>query len=919
MIELNQINTGYEVMFDYKPWLVDGMRLIPDARWNHQRKNWFIPNSSKDVLFEWLKKNGFKDTAPKPEVFGTIEPLPELEIEIPLKRTPYDYQKRGVAYAFKHKRVIVGDDMGLGKEQPLTSLIATPNGFIKMGETKVGMDILGADGKTHKILGVYPQGEKEVFKITFNDETTCECGKEHLWQVRDSNRRMRGKGWTVKTTQEILNLGVHYKPNAKRIEAGHKERLKWQIPFPEPFDFEDKEFLIHPYILGVLIGDGSMCGNTVCISVPDMDIENRDRVLSFLPDNMKLRETRYPSCPQYYIVQKKNTTNKNPFKEELKNLGLNVKSLQKFIPTSYMFGSKQQRLDLLRGLMDTDGSSNKNRINFHTCSESLAKDVSDLVFSLGGQAIIRTYDRTNENKSVEYQVNVRLFICPFYLKRKAAHWWISKRNYPTKYIKSIQPFGYAESQCIKVSAPDSLYLTDHFIVTHNTFQAVTTAAGSQSKCILVICPATLKENWVNEFKMNADWTAMEITDRIKNTWVQYYNVGLCKVFVVNYESLKKYFVSSIDKEDGRPLRLNHIHFKETIKMFDMVILDESHRLKNHKTLASKLCAGISKGKEYILALTGTPVQNKPADLWPQLTIIQQIDKFGGYRGFIDRYCDGKNNASNLKELNYLLNKHCFYRRLKRDVLKDLPPIRRSIYKVSINNREEYNKAENDFVTLLKENLKKTQGEIDSALRGQSMVMIGILKKLSAKGKLERTLEYIQEIIDSEEKIVVFCWHTEIVQEIKRHIPNAVTVVGSDSQEKRNAAVHDFQKCKVCNVRLENHKNVDHEHVPSDTNVIICNIKSGGVGITLTASSRVIHHELPWTAADCDQDESRCDRISQRNCVESGFFLGANTIDEYIYSIIESKRNIANQVTGVFEDVETNMVDEFIHSFMKDKM
>ncbi len=568
MLELTQISTGYEVSFVYKPWLVDAIKMIPGAKWNPSRKNWFVPKESSNALLNWSKQIGGKVAAPTKNIeIGEIEPLPELDIEIPLKRSLYHYQAQGVAYALKHKKVIVGDEPGLGK----------------------------------------------------------------------------------------------------------------------------------------------------------------------------------------------------------------------------------------------------------------------------------------------------------------------------------------------------------------TFQSIATLVAANVKCVLVICPATLKENWVNEWKMNAGWSAMEITDRIKISWGQYYRVGICKVFVVNYESLKKYFVESINKPEDKPLRLNHIKFRDTINLFDAVIIDELHRCKSSKTMQSKLVAGICKGKEYILGLTGTPIQNKPADLWPQLGIIQQIDNFGGYKGFVDRYCDGPTQSSNLKELNYLLNKHCFYRRAKRDVLKDLPKMTRNIHKVSISNRTEYVKAENNFIEYLRENLQKTEGEIDTALRGQAMVLIGILKKISARGKIEQVLEHIQEVTDAGEKIVVFCWHKEIVDELKKHLPHAVTVVGSDPQEKRQAAVHDFQKCKKCNIRLENHKDTGHDFIPSDTKVIICNIKSGGVGITLTASSRVIHHELPWTAADCEQDESRCDRISQRFPVESGYFLGANTIDEYIYELIDKKRNIANQVTGAVEEVETNMVDEFINLFTKAKL
>lgn len=451
-----------------------------------------------------------------------------------------------------------------------------------------------------------------------------------------------------------------------------------------------------------------------------------------------------------------------------------------------------------------------------------------------------------------------------------------------------------------------------------TGQAIAASIGAQAKCVLVICPATLRENWKREYKIWTGKNAMILTDRVKKTWHTFYKVGMCNVFIVNYESLKKYFVQSIDKEEGKPLRLNHIKFLETINLFDMVIIDEVHRCKDGRTQQAKFVMGITKGKEYVLALTGTPVVNKPIDLVPQLYIISQLEKFGGYKHFVDRYCQGYNQASNLKELNYLMHKHCFYRREKKEVLTDLPDKMRNIVRVDITNRPEYIKAENNLIDYLRENLSKTEGEISKSLRGETMVLIGILKKIAARGKVEMVIEHIQEVVEAGEKIVVFAWHKEMVQELKGAIPGAVTIVGDDSMDARQMAVDSFQKCKTCGVRFEDHNGMDHEHIPSDTSVIICNIKSGGVGITLTASSRVIFIELPWHPADCEQCEDRCHRISQKDSVECTYFLGHETIDEYIYQIIEKKRDIVNQVTGAEDEVETKMVDEFINLFMNKK-
>ena len=458
-----------------------------------------------------------------------------------------------------------------------------------------------------------------------------------------------------------------------------------------------------------------------------------------------------------------------------------------------------------------------------------------------------------------------------------------------------------------------------------TVQAIATAEARGCKCVLIICPNTLKENWRIEIEQK--WTnskAMVLTDRVKSTWPTFYKVGMVKYFICNYESLKKFFVAEIkvflDDKTGqpKPLRLNHIVFRDTIDLFDAVIIDEVHRCKDGKTQQSKFTMGISRTKQLILALTGTPVVNKPIDLITQLYIINRLDKFGGYKKFVDRYCAIDTPAAHLNELNYLMHKHCFYRREKKMVLTDLPDKMRNIVTIDISNRAEYKKAEDNFINYLRENMQKTEGEITKALRGEAMVQIQILKKVAARGKIEQVIDHIQEVTDAGQKIVMFAWHIEIVKALKDAIPGAVTIIGDDSLEERNNAVTAFQKCKRCGIRLENHGAQDHDHELSDTSTMICNIKSGGVGITLTASSRVGFIELPWTPADCDQCEDRTHRISQKDSVEASYFLGKDTIDEYIYQIIEKKRKIVQAVLGDEVEVETKLIDEFLNLFMSDK-
>lgn len=431
-----------------------------------------------------------------------------------------------------------------------------------------------------------------------------------------------------------------------------------------------------------------------------------------------------------------------------------------------------------------------------------------------------------------------------------------------------------------------------------TAQAIAAVTATNQFPCLVICPSSLKINWQREWEMWTNKKAIILTDNLKNNFHLYYQTGLVQVFIVNFESLKKYFVQSISKTEGGKLTLKNITFKKQFTdMFKSVVIDESHRVKSTATQQTKFTKGICNGKEYIYCLTGTPVINKPKDLISQLGIIDQMNAFGGYRNFMMRYCNGPNEASNLRELNYVLTSNCFYRRDKQDVLKDLPDKMRQINLCEISTRKEYIDAENDLKDYLVKYKDADDEKIARALRGEIMVKIGILKNISARGKIKDVCEFIDDIMDSGEKLVLFCHLREVISEFKKAYPKAVTITGEDDNTARQNAIDSFQK-------------------NTNTQLIICSIKAAGVGLTLTASSRVAFVELPWTAADCDQCEDRVHRIGQKDSVQATYFLGSNTIDEKIYKIIQVKRDIAKQITGSQEQIEENIVDLMLNLFTK---
>lgn len=434
-----------------------------------------------------------------------------------------------------------------------------------------------------------------------------------------------------------------------------------------------------------------------------------------------------------------------------------------------------------------------------------------------------------------------------------------------------------------------------------TGQAIATIMAANQFPCLIICPSSLKINWQREWEIWTNKRARVIDPAIGRYMERWVETNLIDVFIINYESLKKYFVAEINKPEGKPLTLKHITFNKKKDLFKSVIIDESHRCKDFKTQQTKFTKGISDGKEYILALTGTPVVNKPKDLLPQLGIIDRINDFGGYKFFMDRYCGGLNGSSNLKELNYKLNSICFYRREKTDVLKDLPDKMRQVVYCELDDahRREYTKAEADLKEYLVKYKEASEDKVASALRGEVMVRIGILKSISARGKLEDVREFIQEVMDSGEKLVVFLHLKEVFRELKKLFPNAVSIIGDNSQNERQDAVDAFQNDPNCKL-------------------ILCSMQAAGVGLTLTASSRVAFVEQGWTAAAHDQCEDRCHRIGQKDSVQCIYFLGRDTIDEWVYKIIDEKRRITNEITGANDNIEVSVVDRFASLFKIEK-
>jgi hypothetical protein len=344
---------------------------------------------------------------------------------------------------------------GSGKEQPLDATVYKESGPCRLGDLVVGDKIYGRNGQLTTVTGIYPQGIKQVYEVVFRDNTRVRCGAEHLWYVESKKRNRPDR---VLTTQQLLDRGLK-----------NGSGWSYRVPFCEPVQYPKRDLPIHPYLLGCLLGNGNFTRATQTISlvVGTQDAADiLDRIMTCLPEGMMLRGRQHDTaCVQMNVCMNlpRGYKVKNPVREGLRTLGLLGKgSRTKFIPEIYLYSSIEDRLELLRGLMDTDGSCRNNKTHYSTFSPYLRKDIATLVQSLGGMVIDNARPGSDS-------VNVRTHFNPFYVSSKAQQWHPTDKNPPRRSIKAIVATGeYVEQQCISVDAPDHLYLTDNYTVTHNT-------------------------------------------------------------------------------------------------------------------------------------------------------------------------------------------------------------------------------------------------------------------------------------------------------------------------------------------------------------------------------------------------------------------------------------------------------------------
>lgn len=362
-----------------------------------------------------------------------------------------------------------------GRAQPVFTEVLTPEGYQAIGDLKVGDLVIGSDGRPTEVTGIYPQGFKEIYRVHTQDGSSTLASGDHLWSVYTRDDRRRGKPARVLQTKEMIG----------NLRAAHYHR--YELPLLNtPVEFEARPVPLDPYALGLLLGDGCFsCRTSPTFATTDPELV--DELKRLIPGVAVRRKSEV----DYVLIRGDgnlgDTTVKNPVTSAMRELGLaGAKSDAKFIPRDYLFNSLDVRLGVLQGLFDSDGGpvtqqGRSCRIQYTTVSERLRDDVRFLVQSLGGVVYARTRKaegrkpglargREVYHRSDAHILDIRLpeGIVPFRLVRKAAKYDATGGGHPKRYIERIESAGTEEAVCIQVAAADSLYVTEDFLLTHNT-------------------------------------------------------------------------------------------------------------------------------------------------------------------------------------------------------------------------------------------------------------------------------------------------------------------------------------------------------------------------------------------------------------------------------------------------------------------
>lgn len=904
----------------------------------------FVELSGREVAEDWKKK---RDKAARDEGMPTPKETPKLprKMYIPKGFTLYPHQLENIEFLEQRERGLIADEMGLGKAQPLDACILTPSGWVRMGDVQVGDLVVDPDtGRSASVTGVFDRGERDCYRVTMSDGNSTECCDDHLWTVQTPTDKHRNNRWRTMPLSQFMN-DLH-----QQTTRGDQRR-KWFVPLTHPVEGESLDLPVDPYLLGVLLGDGTMPAiqsngtlGTPYLSTGDAEIVRMAQ--SAIPSGLSLKQSDDNSY-DYRISRDSMKTPSNALSHALMDLGLaSCSSHEKFVPSLYLRAAAEDRLSLLQGLCDTDGSWTDSAVEFSTTSPFLRDAVVELTYSLGGFCSVYekaepsyTYRDEKRTGRPAWRVYLRMSSNPFRLQRKASLW---RPTHLARGFEAVEYVGKKQMRCIAVDSRRNLYVTDGYIVTHNTITAIVPIRPPA----VVVCPSLLKVNWARELHRWHPKLSVAIINGTKaERGAEYFDPA---------EDVRMRKAAASGKRPRRrstppsPSEVARIQQKADVVVINYDILashaewimrrnnatlvaDEAHYLKNidirwdKKSRRHVVRKGTQRGKVFyamqreitrLYLLTGTPILNRVIELFPLLHMIDSREWGSGWR-FCHRYCapdyvwveklnkevmkcDGRSHSD---ELHERIKGVYMMRHTKEQELAEFPEktVRTQLVSMPKRWRDEYRRASRAFMEWVEES--GGPEAVARAQMAQQLVQLGKLRAIAAQGKVEAGLQWIVRFFESTQRpLVVFALHEAVFDALEKGI-DAVNekvrrakaanrlppidreirvgrVTGGISGQKRQQTIDAFQQEGSIDVLLYS--------IPIAT------------GTTLTRASDALFLERMWRPADLNQAEDRMHRIGQENTVFINYLDAEGTIDAKLGQLLVRK---SEAFSAVIDGVE----------------
>lgn len=409
----------------------------------------------------------------------------------------------------------------------------------------------------------------------------------------------------------------------------------------------------------------------------------------------------------------------------------------------------------------------------------------------------------------------------------------------------------------------------------------------EARPIVVVCPAILKHNnqWRREIR---NWLDIPTESMQGNKVPGKNELSTSQIMIINYEILESWLPWLI-KHDPQLIILDEVQYCKT---------STSQRTKNVRELCMRA--------PYVIGLSGTPIENRPSELWPILNIIRP-DLYPEFMPYAMKFCNPKrvngrwdvSGATNLKQLHNRLRRTLMVRRTKKETLTDLADKVRTVIPITIRDREEYDDARDNFIKWLHK--RHGSAKVRTALKAQAVIKIGYLKRLAAKLKFRSVIKWIKNHMEENEgKALIFAHHKKAIEALRKHFPDSVCIAGGISRKERLYAEESFQNNKR-------------------TRIFIGGLRAAGIGLNLTSASSVMFAELGWTPGEHVQAEDRAHRIGQTKEVHCYYFVARDTIEERICEILQDKQQILDSVLdGKEANYDLNLLDILIEELLARK-